>query len=275
MEKDDEGDASFDFGTTAEAPATSDQMIREPRVEDVGRDPRGTTLSDWLGAGGFLSRLIPGFRVRHQQLVLAEKILGCRAPGETLLAEAPCGVGKSMAYLVPAFMSRRKVLVATHNIALQEQLIKKDCPILARAAVTAGVRVPVYALFKGRSNYLCGHRLRRAEDRSAKAGAEFWTDERLEELERISAWALATTTGDRSDCEEQVGQIDPRVWSQVGGDSEGCKGCGGGPGGGRGKDGSGSGDRRVRYRGRWDRPGAGNGRGGMPAACPCGIRGRS
>ena len=125
-----------------------------------------------------------------------------------LAVEAGTGVGKSLAYLVPAVLyakkSQRKAVISTHTIALQEQLMKKDIPLVKKILPVDFEAV----LIKGRSNFLCGSRLERA---MASAGDLFGESERRE-LERIHRWSLETQDGTLSDLEPQ-----PRseVWEEV------------------------------------------------------------
>ena len=90
---------------------------------------------DVLGPGGLVERRLSGFEDRPEQLRMAERIEECLAAGRHLLVEAGTGVGKSFAYLVPAVLraeeTGEKVVVATHTIALQEQLLEKDLPFLS------------------------------------------------------------------------------------------------------------------------------------------------
>jgi len=213
----------------------------EPEAEGAVRSaaaappPAKQTVDDWLKDGGYLSRVIPGYKVRPQQLALARRIAVTfsdtghdRAdPSPVLLAEAPCGVGKSMAYLVASVVNGRHALVATSNIALQEQLIKKDLPTLAEAARIAGLTPPTYSLFKGRGNYVCHTRLRKAVESAQGHGrdAEFWKESGWSEtLYAIAAWTAESSTGDRSDLERDM-EVPPEVWGRICGDPDACKGC--------------------------------------------------
>jgi Rad3-related DNA helicase len=102
-------------------------------------------------AAGTLSRGLPGFEPRAEQLALATAVERALGSGEHLLAEAGTGTGKSLAYLVPALESGLRVVVATATKALQEQLLVHDVPA---AAVALGRDVDA-AILKGRENYLC------------------------------------------------------------------------------------------------------------------------
>src|SRR5579872_5547234 len=112
-------------------------------------------LEDIFGHGGPLQRALPDFRVRRQQLRMAERIAAAIQSRETLAVEAGTGTGKTFAYLVPALLSGARVLISTGTRTLQDQLFSKDVPLVA-AALGRPARI---ALLKGRSNYLCRHRL--------------------------------------------------------------------------------------------------------------------
>ena len=112
-------------------------------------------MDDVFGPGGALAHALPGYEPRREQAALAACVEQALETGEHLVAEAGTGVGKSLAYLVPALESGRRVVVATATKALQEQLLSKDVPIAA-AAIGRDVRVEV---LKGRANYLCRQQL--------------------------------------------------------------------------------------------------------------------
>ena len=113
----------------------------------------------WLfGPRGILAAAIPGFEYRPAQLKMAEAVERAIDTGETVLAEAGTGTGKTLAYLIPAILSGKKTVVATGTKTLQEQLFFKDIPLLASVLP----RSFVASLMKGRGNYLCRRSLRRA-----------------------------------------------------------------------------------------------------------------
>src|ERR1700724_2669813 len=116
-------------------------------------------LEDIFGHGGPLEQALPDFRVRREQLLMAERVAGALAARETLVVEAGTGTGKTFAYLVPALLSGVRVLISTGTRTLQDQLFSKDLPLVA-AALGRPAKV---ALLKGRSNYLCRYRLARAD----------------------------------------------------------------------------------------------------------------
>src|SRR5215468_3538563 len=114
-------------------------------------------LEDIFGHDGPLARALPDFKVRHEQLRMAEGVSAALAARETIVVEAGTGTGKTFAYLVPALLCGARVLISTGTRTLQDQLFSKDLPLVA-AALGRPARI---ALLKGRTNYLCRYRLNR------------------------------------------------------------------------------------------------------------------
>ncbi len=117
---------------------------------------------------GPLARALPGYEPRLPQVGMAEEVRRAIAGGRHLLAEAGTGVGKSLAYLVPAVLwaaagraGERRVVISTYTRALQEQLARKDLPLLERALAPLGIPFR-HALLMGSENYLCVQRLSQA-----------------------------------------------------------------------------------------------------------------
>jgi ATP-dependent DNA helicase DinG len=161
---------------------------------------------------GILSRA-KNFEFRPQQQEMAVAVAKALQSGEHLAVEAGTGVGKSLAYLIPAILfavSRsKKAVVSTHTINLQEQLTEKDLPMLA--GVLGALPEPVkfnFTMLKGRANYLCTRRLQKAIQQS---GNLFTTSEAAE-LQRIYEWSKETTDGSLSDFDIEP---DVKVWAQV------------------------------------------------------------
>src|SRR5213078_1911064 len=107
---------------------------------------------------GALAEAIPGYRERPQQLEMAQAIHEAIETQGVLVAEAGTGTGKTFAYLVPALLAGGKVIVSTGTKTLQDQLFDRDLPAV-RKALGSGASA---ALLKGRANYVCRYRLRRA-----------------------------------------------------------------------------------------------------------------
>ena len=162
---------------------------------------------------GPLARVLPGYEERPAQRKLSQAVADVLDAGGLLLAEAGTGTGKTLAYLLPAVDLGRRVVVSTGTKNLQEQLVQKDIPILAKAL---GRDLDV-AVMKGRGNYLC--LLRFAS--FAKAGSF----RRLAEVpvyRAVEAWAPETETGDRAEVPDMPDSVD--FWREVSASSENCIG---------------------------------------------------
>ncbi|MDB6091827.1 MAG: helicase [Gammaproteobacteria bacterium] len=181
-------------------------------------------LEDIFGHGGPLQSSLPDFKVRWQQLRMAQRVASALEHRETLVVEAGTGTGKTFAYLVPALLCGARVLISTGTRTLQDQLFSKDLPLVA-AALGRPARI---ALLKGRTNYLCRHRIALAgtpgmeqlsldpkatQDPAAPAGGM---------LARIERWARTTRSGDLA---EVRGLSDSHpVWPQVTSTRDNCLG---------------------------------------------------
>jgi ATP-dependent DNA helicase DinG len=165
----------------------------------------------FFGPGGQLAASLPGFEPRAGQAALAQEVADALERGEHLLAEAGTGIGKSLAYLIPALESGQRVVVATATKALQEQLLTKDVPA---AAAALGREVDV-AVLKGRQNYLCRKSLH------GLALPLFRTAEDAAEYERLQDWIATTETGDRA---ELSFEPRPTLWAEVAVGADRCAG---------------------------------------------------
>jgi len=163
-------------------PAESAGLAADACAGDLARDTEAA-----LREGGLLSQADPGFVEREVQLRLADAVAHAVAERATLVAEAGTGVGKTFAYLVPLLLSGRRALVSTATKSLQDQLFLRDLPRL-KAALKVPVRT---ALLKGRSSYLCLHRLQQARETGSLPDRFA-----VRALARIETWAHATQTGD-------------------------------------------------------------------------------
>src|SRR6266851_9023048 len=166
------------------------------------RSRRLAGMDDHFGAGGALARALPEFEPRPQQAALAAEVEGALASGRHLIAEAGTGVGKSLAYLLPALESGLRVVVATATKALQEQLLRHDVP-LAAAALGRDVSV---AVVKGRQNYLCRRQLHGFQPSLLPDGRDgrAW--------EAMQGWLDQTETGDRAELEVEPSDA---LWAEV------------------------------------------------------------
>ena len=136
---------------------------------------------------GPLARLDPGYKPRAPQLQMSRAVARALSRRQALVVEAGTGVGKTFAYLVPALLAGSRALISTATKSLQDQLFLRDLPRLAKALNTP-VRL---ALLKGRSSYLCLHRMK-----EARVSGEFPDRRTALSLARIERWALGTATGD-------------------------------------------------------------------------------
>ena len=125
------------------------------------------SVRDVLGPGSPLSRSFAGWELREGQLAMAEAVERALEQERHLFAEAGTGTGKTLAYLVPAILSGRKVIVSTATRALQDQIFGHDLPLVAEALGAHGVRFRA-SLMKGLANYVC---LRRFEEARAAQGS--------------------------------------------------------------------------------------------------------
>ncbi len=175
-----------------------------------------------FGEGSALSGA-KNFEYRPEQQQMAAAVADALEKNHHLVVEAGTGVGKSLAYLIPAALfaleNRRKAIISTHTINLQEQLLQKDIPIVRKLLD----RPFEAALLKGRQNYLCPSRL----DRALQLQNDLFTSSEQQELLRIKDWSRRTTEGTLSDLDVEP---DSSVWAQVCSEPHICtpKTCGAG-----------------------------------------------
>ena len=172
-----------------------------------------SSLPEIFSPEGPLARAISGYRIREQQLDMAERIAAAIKGCSVFIAEAGTGTGKTFAYLVPALQSNGKVIVSTGTKTLQDQLFNKDLPMV-RDALKAPVKI---ALLKGRANYVCPYHLQHAI-----ADGRFLTREDAADARRISVFAKTTQSGDKAECIE-VSENSP-VWSHATSTRDNCLG---------------------------------------------------
>lgn len=185
-----------------------------------------------LGAGGRIAARLPNYQQRPQQIEMARAVAAALDARRHLVAEAGTGTGKSFAYLVPAILhatadqaepqvdreeeetKSRRIVISTHTISLQEQLIEKDIPLLNSVIPREFSAV----LVKGRGNYVS---LRRLQQARAKATSLLSTDHQIQQLSKIAHWAKTTDDGSRSSLPLRP---EPSVWDEVASDSGNCMG---------------------------------------------------
>lgn len=191
---------------------TDARMAAPPRVIPSVVPARALAVAAVFAADGPLARSLAGYEERIQQRDLAGAIERTFEHGGALIAEAGTGVGKSLAYLVPALsraLAGERVIVSTHTLPLQDQLVRKDLPALQEAL---GTRVSV-AVLKGRSNYLCPRRWQQFR------GVVQTRDEARLVMKTL-VWRLDTATGDRAELNLFGAESD--LWSRVSADDETC-----------------------------------------------------
>jgi ATP-dependent DNA helicase DinG len=174
-----------------------------------------TDFKDVFGQGGPLARTLPGYAYRPEQASMAKAVGAALAHLDTLIVEAGTGTGKTFAYLIPALLSGRSVIISTGTRTLQDQLFRRDVPLLAKAL---GLPVKI-ALLKGRSNYLCRHRLELATQQGSLLEGER-AEKRM--LSRIARWAASTKSGDLAELSDLPEQSP--VFAQVTSTRENCLG---------------------------------------------------
>ena len=171
-----------------------------------------SALEAVLGPGGALSRALPGYEERPDQLGMAEAVADALARRRYLIAEAGTGTGKTLAYLVPAVLSGRRIVVSTATKTLQEQIWFRDLPLLrdqCRMEISA-------AYLKGRANYYClarGEEFERHPTFPTRDEAALWP--------RIRDWARSTETGDRSEIDLPDSYL---AWRELSATGETCLG---------------------------------------------------
>ena len=162
--------------------------------------------------GGALETALQGFEPRDGQRRMAAALAHTLTNHGVLLVEAGTGTGKTMAYLVPALLSGKRVLISTGTKTLQEQILNKDIPAAA-AALGRTVRATV---MKGRSNYLCLHRLETAKSSLFKTAADAFAFRQIED------WAQETDEGDRAELRDLPDDI--TIWGELTATTEQCLG---------------------------------------------------
>lgn len=190
------------------------------------------TAADVLGPEGSIARRLQQYERRPQQLAMADAVAKAIADKQHLVVEAGTGVGKSFAYLVPAILAatepsaseknaagekpekQLRVVVSTHTISLQEQLMSKDIPLLNSVIPREFSAV----LVKGRRNYLS---LRRMNSALARSGSLFDKFDSVDQLRNLRSWSERTSDGTLSDLPYQPF---PQVWDEVASDHGNCLG---------------------------------------------------
>ena len=166
-------------------------------------------FTDFFGVSSPLKSFLSGFRPRQGQANMSEDVMYAIEKKQRLIIEAGTGIGKTFAYLVPALVSGKKIIISTGTKSLQDQLFHRDFPLITKV-----IGRPVTAsLLKGRSNYLCLYRLDNASSNTKAISHD---------LHLVNKWRHQTATGD---CSELIGvSEDSAVWPMVTSTIENCLG---------------------------------------------------
>ncbi|HKQ07486.1 MAG TPA: ATP-dependent DNA helicase [Blastocatellia bacterium] len=170
-------------------------------------------MEEVFGPDGLIARYHPQYEYRPGQVEMAEAVHATLTQGGVALIEAGTGTGKTLAYLIPALASGHRVIVATATKALQEQLYKKDIPFLQEILPRKFDAV----CMKGRGNYICLHRLKKAEEMPILEGLE-----QMDAFDEIRRWAGETETGDRAELTDLPEDLS--FWPQIDARADTCLG---------------------------------------------------
>ena len=171
------------------------------------------SVDDVLGSEGVIQQYIPGFQARSSQLAMAELIQQSIRQKESHVIEASTGIGKSFAYLVPAFLARAKILISTGTKNLQDQLFNKDIPLISKTIVSG----KQLALLKGRSNYACIHRIDKY-----RLQRRFQTRQLSGVFEALKHWSETSRFGDIAEFSD-IPENDP-LWFYATSNADNCLG---------------------------------------------------
>lgn len=195
----------------------------DPNVPNDSNDsPLRHSVHEIFSDHGALARVLDDYEPREGQRLMSKAVASVIEQGGTLLAEAGTGTGKTLAYLVPAILSERRVLVSTGTKNLQEQIFFKDLPLLQKALEVSFTAT----LMKGRGNYLCLHRWETYKETSDSFGSfesfSFERSERSVLLPIIDAWVKGTETGDRAELRDLPEDVP--LWKEIAAEAETCLG---------------------------------------------------
>ncbi|HWN98431.1 MAG TPA: ATP-dependent DNA helicase, partial [Blastocatellia bacterium] len=170
-------------------------------------------MEEVFGPHGLIAQHHPNYEYRPGQVEMAESVRNVLADGGIALIEAGTGTGKTLAYLIPALAAGRRVLVSTATKNLQEQLHKKDIPFLQKIIP----REFKATCMKGRSNYVCLHRLKKTSEMPILEGLED-----IDHFDEVRKWARETETGDRAELTDLPEALS--FWPQIDARAEICLG---------------------------------------------------
>ncbi|HUF27755.1 MAG TPA: helicase C-terminal domain-containing protein [Gemmatimonadaceae bacterium] len=208
-------DDGVGFGIVDNAATEMYVVVEVPRADEL-QPIVPEEVAGALGPDGLVARVLERFEDRPNQRRMAAVIAGLYNDGGVGLIEAGTGIGKSLGYLLPALrwaaLNGERTVVSTNTINLQEQLVGKDLPLLARALTDQPVR---FALLKGWRNYVC---LSRLEQARSSAG-QLFEDVVRDEIEGLAAWAERTRDGSLTDLPAPPR---PEVWDEVAAEPDLC-----------------------------------------------------
>lgn len=186
-------------------------MPKAKRAEEA--KPEAITMADIFGPGGILAKRLPTYEQRPSQLEMAEIVEEAFRQHSHALVEAGTGTGKTLAYLIPAIRSGRRVVISTATKSLQEQLFNKDVPFIQKH-FAPDLKV---ALMKGRNNFLCRQKVHQLDGQPMLKGID-----EIEWFQQIQQWEKLTETGDRAELTFLPDDSD--LWSLIDARRETCTG---------------------------------------------------
>lgn len=182
------------------------------------------TIDSVFGAGGRLSKVMRSPEVRNGQVEMAQAVHDTLEGGKCMAFEAPTGTGKSLACLVPAAMyakaHKERVVIATHTLALQEQLVSKDAPTLQQL-VAPDLDVKVVVL-KGRSNYVCAYKVREADKPWFRPTFNSFATATL--YQRVVDYIRYNDVTEKDEVPAHVAHMTPEIWDPIKNDGDSCLG---------------------------------------------------
>jgi ATP-dependent DNA helicase DinG len=179
----------------------------------VETKPEEVTVEGIFGPGGLLENRHPGYEFRNSQMQMAEAVDAAFQKHQHAIIEAGTGTGKTLAYLIPAIRSGRRVVISTATKSLQEQLFNKDVPFLQKH-FAPNLKA---ALMKGRNNFLCRQKVHQIEGQAALRGMD-----EVDWFSQIKDWERLTETGDRA--ELTFLPDDAELWHRIDARSDLCTG---------------------------------------------------
>src|SRR5271169_1852089 len=179
----------------------------------VAEKSEDVTIEDIFGPGGLLEKSHPGYEFRSSQLAMAEIVDEAFQKRQHAIIEAGTGTGKTLAYLIPAIRSGRRVVISTATKSLQEQLFQKDVPFLQKH-FAPNLKA---ALMKGRANFLCRQKVHQMDGQPVLKGID-----EVDWFSKIRDWEKLTETGDRS--ELTFLPDDAELWHRIDARSDLCTG---------------------------------------------------